>query len=307
MLCRSRSTLLLICLTISFASFVAAQEKQSKDLFVITVSEKKGFIDKTGNIVIEPRFDQVQDFSGGIARVWINCYPCERRFIDKQGNFVRSSILDEGQQIEFHEGLAAVTVGEIPNYSYGFIDNRGNLIIQPQFMSTFRFSEGLARFAVGEKWGFIDKTGNAVISPQFDDVNDFSEGLASVEVDGLWGFIDKTGKIVISPQYKYAFGFSEGLANVQKNKKYGFIDKTGKIQIKFKFDETADFSEGLAAVVTNGKDQFIDKFGKIAIPIKFDQAKNFDGGLAEVSIGLPIYNNKSGYIDKTGKFIWINK
>jgi len=142
-----------------------------------------------------------------------------------------------------------------------------------------------------------------------------------VQINWLWGFIDKTGKIVIAPKYKYAFEFSEGLANVQKSEKYGFIDKTGKTQIKFKYEEKADFTEGLAAVKISGKYQFINKAGKLAIPTTFDEAENFDGGLAEVSIGRLTYvgtltadnigkinnNVKSGYIDKTGNFIWVNK
>ena len=39
------------------------------------MSEKKpliGFIDKNGNIVIEPQFDEVGAFSDGLARVELN-------------------------------------------------------------------------------------------------------------------------------------------------------------------------------------------------------------------------------------------
>lgn len=350
------SILLLICLTVLFASFVAAQNKEPRNLFVIKVNDKKGFIDKTGKIMIEPRFDQVQNFTGGIARVWMNCRPCERRFIDKQGNFIRNEIFDEGPQLEFAEGLAAVRIGRIVEGRYGFIDNKGNIRIQPQYKSTFRFSDGLAKvmvennlqgyidksgkmviepqfenaydfyegmaqIKVDEKIGFIDKTGKVVISPQFTEAGDFSEGLASVKIGELWGFIDKKGNIVIKPQYQDAYEFSEGLSYIQKGKKYGFIDKSGNIKIKFLFDEAGNFSEGLAWVKLKGKFQFIDKSGNFAFTQKFDDANSFNGGLAEVSIGKSTYKGtitrdnigkidngiKSGYIDKTGKFIWINK
>ncbi len=350
------SILLLICLMVLFASFVGAQEKQSSDLFVVIVNDKRGFINRTGKVVIEPQFDQVQDFTGGIARVWINCYPCERRFIDEQGNFVHNTILDEGPQLEFSEGLAAVRIGGIPYGRDGFIDNKGNVIIQPQYKSTFRFSDGLAKvmvennlegyidrtgkmviapqfedaydfyegmaqIKVDEKFGFIDKTGKIVVSPQFIEAGDFSEGLAPVKINELWRFIDKKGNIIIKPQYKDAYEFSEGLAYVQKNKKYGFIDKSGNLKIKFLFDEANNFSEGLALIKLKGKFQFIDKSGNFAFTQKFDDAKSFNGGLAEVSIGISNYKGvitrdnigkidngvKSGYIDKTGKFIWINK
>ena len=64
-----RSILLLICLTVLFASFVGAQEKQSGDLFVIRVNKKYGFIDKTGKIVIKPIYRWAENFHNGLAEI----------------------------------------------------------------------------------------------------------------------------------------------------------------------------------------------------------------------------------------------
>ncbi|NLZ99754.1 MAG: WG repeat-containing protein, partial [Clostridiaceae bacterium] len=50
------------------------------------------------------------------------------------------------------------------------------------------------------KWGYIDETGAFVIEPQFDSAQSFLDnGLALVEVDGKWGYIDETGAFVIEP------------------------------------------------------------------------------------------------------------
>ena len=343
-------------LNFSVGIVFAQQDGEAVDTFIITLNGKKGFIDRSGKIVIEPRFDQVQDFSGGIARVWMHCRPCTRRFIDKSGVFVRSSILDEGPQINFSEGLAAVSVGVGPASREGFIDNTGELVIEPQFLSATEFSEGLAavraenrkrgyidhsgkfviaptfenawefheglaRIGVSDKWGFIDKAGKIVIAPQYDEVSDFYEGLAMIRVGRLRGYIDRTGKVVIKPQFEDCYEFSEGMAYVKIGEKYGFIDKAGSLKIEAKYDRVLSFSDGLAVVKIDGKFEFIDKEGRIAIPIKFDSAKSFRGGLAEVSLGKSTFsgiltaenirkiktNVKSGYIDKTGKFIWVNK
>jgi hypothetical protein len=94
------------------------------------------------------------------------------------------------------------------------------------------------------KWGFIDEKGKIVINPQFDDVSSFSEGLSGVKIGDKWGFIDKKGKIVINPQFDKVRGFSEGLCGVKIVSKYGFIDKTGKYVINPLFDRVGDFSEG---------------------------------------------------------------
>ncbi|HEC1758418.1 TPA: WG repeat-containing protein [Campylobacter lari] len=46
---------------------------------------KYGFIDKQGNLVIEAKYDVINDFNEGLARVELNE---EYGFIDKQGNLV---------------------------------------------------------------------------------------------------------------------------------------------------------------------------------------------------------------------------
>ena len=40
---------------------------------------------------------------------------------------------------------------------------------------------------IGDKEGFIDTKGNIVINPQFDDTGWFSEGLARVRIGGKLG------------------------------------------------------------------------------------------------------------------------
>lgn len=43
------------------------------------------------------------------------------------------------------------------------------------------------------KWGFIDEAGKIVIEPQFDRCSSFVQGLARVRMDGKFGYIDKRG------------------------------------------------------------------------------------------------------------------
>src|SRR5262249_3577197 len=99
------------------------------------------------------------------------------------------------------------------------------------------------------KIGFIDNKGNVIVPPQFMDVRGFSEGLAAVSrligsVAG-WGYIDTTGNIVIQPtlDIQYPQKFSEGLAAFMMNNgtKYGYIDRAGHVVIQPKFDRGFDF------------------------------------------------------------------
>jgi hypothetical protein len=72
------------------------------------------------------------------------------------------------------------------------------------------FHEGLAAVSVGDKWGYIDKTGKFVINPQYDSALQFENGIAEVGLkvprkpdsimdDYQYGYIDRTGKYIWQP------------------------------------------------------------------------------------------------------------
>jgi len=69
---------------------------------------------------------------------------------------------------------------------------------QPQ-----KTKEAVALFPIkyNGKWGYIDETGIIIINPQYDTASEFFEGLALIEIGGKKGYIDKTGKKVISPEF----------------------------------------------------------------------------------------------------------
>jgi hypothetical protein len=95
---------------------------------------------------------------------------------------------------------------------------------------------------VDGKWGYIDRKGDWVIEPRFDAVSPFSQGLAAVmllqDYDGISdfetkGYVDRTGAIVVPLQYSEASEFSGGIARVvfrdAQSGAPSYIDKTGKV------------------------------------------------------------------------------
>ena len=80
--------------------------------------------------------------------------------------------------------------------------------------------EALAPVKIGGKVGYINPKGEIVINPQFDEAKNFSEGLARVNIGGRrnrfrrdgggkWGYINSKGKFVINPQFDEAWDFSK--------------------------------------------------------------------------------------------------
>jgi hypothetical protein len=112
---------------------------------------------------------------------------------------------------------------------------------------------------VDHKWGYEDQAGRLIIQPQFDEAEPFSEGLARVRVGGSrgtllgapfvdggrWGFINEEGVMVIKPRFYSAENFVNGRAYVSIGElrvigrrggvvkmkfygKHGYIDKSGR-------------------------------------------------------------------------------
>lgn len=111
---------------------------------------------------------------------------------------------------------------------YGYIDSKGQIVIQPQYDFAWGFSEGLASVWIGDRAGYVDLTGNMIISPKFRYARAFRNGCAEVEVSGKWGLIDPRGEYIAKPQYKDIRCFSDGLAPAQIAGKWGYINKTGQ-------------------------------------------------------------------------------
>jgi len=151
-------------------------------------------------------------------------------------------------------------------------------------------------------WGYIDEKGVIVIQAKYADAGFFHDGLAPVKdlsID-LYGFINSQGKFVIPNSYAYALGFSEGLAAVVDTMgNFYYIDTKGKITFRTDFaSDLGSFVNDRALFMMSEKWGFIDKNGEIVIDPKYDAATDFKNGYAIVKDGF-----KSGVIDVTGKFI----
>lgn len=165
--------------------------KFSEGLARITISDKQGYIDKTGRIVIQPQFAYTSDFHEELARIGIGTH--QEGYINKTGKIVVQPKFSHVR--EFSEGLAAV---ETRDGKWGYLDKTGKYAIAPQFYRAGNFSEGLARVATSldlcSKNGYIDKMGKYVINPDFYGASDFSEGLAQVGLGSYLACIYHTGK-----------------------------------------------------------------------------------------------------------------
>jgi hypothetical protein len=174
---------------------------------------KAGYIDKSGNYAIATKFEHVEDFRHGIARVNLPKDFTGRlrapAFIDHSGNAIKNP--DDGKRyFKFSAGSVAFGLDDEEG-----AENTGNSILVRNHADSLPLSEGLSAVQkagappkVEEAWGFEDSNHKMVIAPSFYDVRSFKEGLAAAAIDesennpaadktrvnALWGYIDRNGQ-----------------------------------------------------------------------------------------------------------------
>lgn len=227
-----------------------------------------GFMDIQGKVLIEPKFNRVEDFtSEGLALV-VDAGG-KFQFIDKNGNPLKI-------------GFDKFTMPSL----FGF-NMKG-------------FNNGMANIVVNKKYASIDVTGKTVHDAIYDKISDYENGFAVGNIGNTYFLLFADGKkLDISESMLEVRNFSEGLAPYRAmNEQFGFINSKGEIVIKAQFNSVGYFSEGLAwAKTSSNKIGFIDTKGTWVIQPTYDMAKEFDKetGLALVKTGATFaFINKSG-------------
>ena len=129
-----------------------------------------GFMEN-GRWVIEPKYDDVGEFSNNMAAV---CMAGKWGYVNRDGVQVIPYKFEYAGEFTSH--LAPVSMMG----KFGYVDKRGNVVIPYKFDGARPFHEGYAAVSIAGKWGFIDVDGNQTIPFKFAQVTDFSEGLAGV-------------------------------------------------------------------------------------------------------------------------------
>lgn len=193
---------------------------------------------------------------------------------------------------------------------WGFMDEAGNTVIPPQFLSVERFSEGLALVTVetegvpGGLRGYINRSGEIVIKPQFDGASDFRGEIAEVawltepypvypcQEPGIKvGYIDKRGQRVESPEFECIRPFSEDMALAQP------VCRSGAWPTKLRTIYPLRVS--LDAKSPEDFPLYVDRSWHALLKPALKAVDSFHEGLALVVNDRQEY----GYIDKTGRVV----
>jgi DNA polymerase III epsilon subunit-like protein len=213
---------------------------------------------------------------------------------------------------------------------WGYCTPDKKLVIDCEFDTTLRFTQGIGRVWKNERYGYVDLKGNFLTDIKYQFGCEFNEGYAGVKENNYWYFIDLKGRVAFDGnKYESIQNFHDGLAGVILNDKLGFIDINGNQVIPPFYDyhvfddgiqrmiiheifegqasqshsNLYNFHQGCVRLKKDEKYGFVNSLGKIVTPFNFDAAVDFSDGLAEVGMMGDGQNIISGYIDKNGSQI----
>ncbi|MCH5220090.1 MAG: WG repeat-containing protein [Muribaculaceae bacterium] len=171
----------------------------------------------------------------------------------------------------------------------------------------------LLRIQIGDKFGFINENGKIIIEPQFDEANlTFVDDKCFVVIGERKGIINSTGEFIfeLPDSVIYAYPYLEGFAKVKlKSGAYNIIDSLGSFifnKAKYKIEIINDngniYFLGVAypdSLMVNKESNWIvsDEAGVILYENE-DSIGGFSENLCPIRV-----NNKWGYIDINGKVV----
>jgi hypothetical protein len=284
----------------------ASAQPPNAPLFRVVQGGKWGYVERSGKLVISPRFDAAGAFSEGLAPVLSDG---KTAYADASGKIVLVPEFDPaGGQLHrrFANGRAAVKKDGL----FGFIDRSGKLAVPARFTWADDFSEGLAATCEPGKCGYVDADGKTVLAPGVEGGNPFRSGVAGVNagmgmvVGTFYVYSLSTGRL--PGEYELVGNFSEGLMPVRYEGKWGFIDGRGVPRIGASHDWAGDFAEGLAPVrPTDGEPcGYVDREGKLAIPARYRSCGPFSSGRARVDLAREAHDAEHvAFIDRTGRVV----
>ncbi len=136
-------------------------ENFSGGLARFRVNSQYGFINKEGEVVIEPVFEKAGDFKNGKALVKDN----ETFFyIDSSGQYLKDAEVPYNYVGPFSEGYALVSIMD----EYGYINHDSSYFIYPRFTRASPFFNNIAHVATEDSFGYIFTNGKVDIARKYE-------------------------------------------------------------------------------------------------------------------------------------------
>ncbi|KLU02239.1 hypothetical protein RISK_005305 [Rhodopirellula islandica] len=274
------------------------------------LGENWGYLDKSGQIVIQARFESTGKVDGG------NPYGIRDdgiAILSLSGEEL-SFVPNAWSMNPFSQGLLAIHRDD----KVGYCNQRGEVVIAPQFEVATTFGKVSATACVGtadaERWGRLSPQGKWHEEPRYAFLRDLANigrfsGGRLVDSD-KYVVVDELGRRTIEEEFLDVRLESEGLIPVRytKSRKMGWIDIQGNRVCADRFDDLGGyFTSGMIAAKVNDHWGVVDVQGNWVFEATFSFIGHRSSGLWSAVIkgdyrgdfGMPC-DELQGFVDDKG-------
>ncbi len=179
-----------------------------------------GFMNANGNFTIPPKYDELRDFSDGLAACNLGG---KWGYIDPSG---ATSVAHQFLTCSDFRGGKAL-VQDFKN-QYFYIDKKGHKLFLCPGSECSSFVDGYAFFSKNDLWGVLSDNGFVRIQPQFMDIKSGYEGQFIVKLGQNYGLIDTNLQWILAPKFNEIKLANEDKYVVKSEKEIEIVHKNGK-------------------------------------------------------------------------------
>jgi hypothetical protein len=264
-------------------------ESLSDGLARVTVNGKVGFIDRTGNFAIEPVFDKAWWFKPGLGRT-----SAERDgiagVIDKTGAWVfRANYQQLFLATAFGKDNAQTVFGWHFKTAdrWGLLDLDGHVVLDADFdQTTHHCPDGRLDALKNKEWLYFKGDGTPLQPPDGRLVDAACFGGVppfTLKIGDKFGLVDAQSSPITPVHFDAIASAGPGVKNVKIDGKWGRIGLDGRWLLESKFDYLSDGVDIFVASI-DGKRGFMRSDGTWLIEPKFDAARRRRDDTAFVSV-----------------------
>jgi hypothetical protein len=281
-----------------------------------TVIDHQGFkvIDESGKEITSKAYSFISDYKESRALIADNNEQGQYLYgyLNRRGKEILP--LDFETASDFNDGKAVV---KMKDGSFALINLTGKILNKYTYVFVGKLGGGLLPFQKTKdgKFGYIDEQGRIVIEPQFSSAQPFIDGRAIVNVSDdykdHYGLINRNGSFLIKPNYdnllnlgerRFALGKAIDSEKPYVGSKFAVTDSDGHILTGFLYNRITKYMDGLASAYNDESTFFIDKSGKRMehLPtVRGSGTLVFDKTLIKGEIDFRLI-----YFDKNGQLVW---
>jgi hypothetical protein len=246
----------------------------SEGLARVTLNNKVGFIDRAGHFVIEPLFDKIGWFTaaGRASAERNDIYGV----IDKTGAWVFQTDYQQiDPAIDYHDHNTPFGWDFKKDDRWGLLDLNGRVLIDADFdQSIQRCSDGRLVALKNKEWLYFNGDGNSLQPPDSQLIGASCGAVPpyTLKIGDKFGLVDFHSNPVTPVQFDALVSAGAGVNNVKINGKWGRIGLDGRWLLEPKFDYLSSGVDVFLASI-DGKRGFMRSDGSWLIEPKFDAAR----------------------------------